>query len=79
MVRLDDGETTFSMSTRKQAGLALLARIPEMRLVKEIKVKVLYIQGFSTRQTQILAALDRATGGSGWTVRRTDSQGYLED
>ena len=74
---LDDGETRFSASTRKQVGSALV-KVLEKGVTDETRNKTLYVQSFCVTQNQVRAALERTTGQA-WKVERFDSSKFLKE
>ncbi|RAH67847.1 aromatic alcohol reductase [Aspergillus aculeatinus CBS 121060] len=62
----DDGVTPGSVSTLSQIGRALVAILRHAELTKN---QYVYVESFTVTQNEVLAALERATGGKKSTER----------
>ncbi|KFH45610.1 hypothetical protein ACRE_035370 [Hapsidospora chrysogenum ATCC 11550] len=71
---LDGGNVPASASTLRRVGEAVVA---VLRKPDETANKTLYVQSFNPTQRQVLAALEKATGGK-WTVREEESGAFLD-
>lgn len=72
---LDGGNTPASASTLHRVGEAVVA---VLRKPAETANKTLFVQSFNPTQRQVLAALEKVTGGAPWTVKETQSGPFLE-
>ncbi|KAI3320363.1 NmrA-like family protein [Xylariaceae sp. AK1471] len=74
---IDHGRYKSSTSTLgriSEAIVAVLAKDDE-----RTKNKVLFMQSFCVSQLEVLAALERATGGAKWEVKYLDSEEYIKE
>jgi nucleoside-diphosphate-sugar epimerase len=62
----DDGKTVFSTTNLDQIGTATVKALEKADLTKN---QYVYVSGFQTTQTEILAAAEKATGTK-WTVKK---------
>ncbi|KAH7129423.1 hypothetical protein B0J13DRAFT_138016 [Dactylonectria estremocensis] len=73
---LDDGSARASASTLRRVAEATVAAL---RRPEPTRNRTLYVQSFCVSQPEVLAALERATGGTPWTQRTVDSKAFVED
>ncbi|RAH50644.1 uncharacterized protein BO95DRAFT_427558 [Aspergillus brunneoviolaceus CBS 621.78] len=72
----DDGVIPASVSTLSQIGRALIAILRHAELTKN---QYVYVESFTVTQNEVLAALERATGGEKWAVQRVDLKPLIEE
>ncbi|RAK78871.1 aromatic alcohol reductase [Aspergillus fijiensis CBS 313.89] len=72
----DDGVIPASVSTFSQIGRALVAILRHAELTKN---QYVYVESFTVTQNEVLAALERATGGEKWAVQRVDLKPLIEE
>ena len=73
---LDGGNLPASTSTLSRVAEAVVA---VLRRPEETANKTLFVQSFNPTPRQVLAALEKATGGAKWTVREVESGPFLEE
>jgi hypothetical protein len=64
----DDGTVRFSATNIATVGLAVARALQR---ADQTANKYLYVASFTITQNELLAALQKATGGAEWTVTRT--------
>ncbi|KAI0103880.1 NmrA-like family protein [Nemania sp. FL0031] len=74
---LDNGRYRSSTATLARVGEAVVAILAADD--ESTRNKVLFIQSFCVSQLDVLAALERATGGAKWDVRFVESEAFIAD
>ncbi|OCK79121.1 NmrA family transcriptional regulator [Lepidopterella palustris CBS 459.81] len=72
---LDGGDVRFSASNLEFVGRAVVAVLERE---EETMNRLLYVQSFCVTQNQVLAALEKATGGK-WEVEAAESRKVIEE
>ncbi len=67
----DSGEIRFSVTTHPRVAASV---VQVFSRVKETANKYLYISSFETSMNEILASLEKATGGQKWEVTHVSSE-----